>query len=376
MHPREIISNTFFTTDDYSTSSSIKTDGSNNSIFSTMRSDNLGVDNTTSESSNYRTPLSEAELDISSADLYENGSVLAVGGQQIKNMGYVDTHHGNNKQLKDNNSLPGNSFTSHTIQDSSIGNGSGKENCFLHPFGGQWEEGCQDCPRLKYEMSQMEEDLATALAAHSALSSQLTEALDEKEQLKTELSSQTSKLTTKLKSIEAVWASQKDSYCLKISALERAKNNAEKDVIILEEAMLEASSQSKAMKSQLLKKIQDLTLQISSERESSMRALDSSLEKQTKLHKQVEELTFKLNFQERKEAEMRRLLESDHQKKVKDAEDRSRSMVSNLTRNLEETRKAVDRLAVENKELKSAIDQLENERRNVLEFAEVSLKNH
>jgi hypothetical protein len=163
---------------------------------------------------------------------------------------------------------------------------------------------------------------------------------------------------------------QKDAYSLKIAALARSKNIAEKNVFLLEKAMLESSSQSKAMKNQLLKTVKDLTLQISSQRESSQRALTVALENQSELHKKVEHLTAKLALRERREAEMRRFLENDLQKKLKFVEDRSRTMAESLARDLKVTRKVVDSLTRENKELISAIEQLEHEHRNVLEFTE------
>jgi len=163
---------------------------------------------------------------------------------------------------------------------------------------------------------------------------------------------------------------QKDAYSLKIAALARSKNIAEKNVFLLEKAMLESSSQSKAMKNQLLKTVKDLTLQISSQRESSQQALTVALENQSELHKKVEHLTAKLALRERREAEMRRFLENDLQKKLKFVEDRSRTMAESLARDLKVTRKVVDSLTRENKELISAIEQLEHEHRNVLEFTE------
>jgi hypothetical protein len=163
---------------------------------------------------------------------------------------------------------------------------------------------------------------------------------------------------------------QKDAYSLKIAALARSKNIAEKNVFLLEKAMLESSSQSKAMKNQLLKTVKDLTLQISSQRESSQRALTVALENQSELHKKVEHLTAKLALRERREAEMRRFLENDLQKKLKFVEDRSRTMAESLARDLKVTRKVVDSLTRENKELISAIEQLEHEHRNVLDVLE------
>jgi len=163
---------------------------------------------------------------------------------------------------------------------------------------------------------------------------------------------------------------QKDAYSLKIAALARSKNIAEKNVFLLEKAMLESSSQSKAMKNQLLKTVKDLTLQISSQRESSQQALTVALENQSELHKKVEHLTAKLALRERREAEMRRFLENDLQKKLKFVEDRSRTMAESLARELKVTRKVFDSLTRENKELISAIEQLEHEHRNVLEFTE------
>jgi hypothetical protein len=365
---QEIIDNTFFTTDACSTSSGNKSYGLK-SIASKSIGGSEYID---SFLSNYRTPLSEVDEDDIIPVICDKGSPLNPIKQQPELMAPVECEESLSNHSNQDYSQRKKCFTAYDAHDTRICSGSENISCDSYHVTGLWREECQDCQRLKHEMTQMEEDLATALAAHSALSSQLTEALEEKDQLKHDLTSQISKLMNKLKSLEAVWASQKDAYCLRIASLEKAKNNAERDAIMLEEAVLETSSQAKAMKSQLLKKIQDLTLSIASEKESSSRALDTALEKQAKIHAQVEELTMKLHYRERKEVEMRRLLERDHQRKIKFAEDRSRSTLNSLSASLEETRKIVDRLTVENKELKLAIDELENERRDALEFADVS----
>jgi hypothetical protein len=365
---QEIIDNTYFTTDACSTSSGIKSYGLK-SIASKSSSGSEYID---SFLSNYRTPLSEVDEDDSIPVICDKGSSPNPIKKLPEPMAHVEYEKPLSNPGNQNYSQRKKCCTAYDAHDTSICSWSEKISCDSYPVTGVWREECQDCQRLKHEMTQMEEDLATALVAHSALSSQLTEALEEKDQLKHDLTSQISKLMNKLKSLEAVWASQKEAYCVRIASLEKAKNNAERDAVMLEEAVVETSSQATAMKSQLLKKIHDLTLSIASEKESSSRALDTALEKQAKIHAQVEELTMKLHYRERKEVEMRRLLERDHQRKIKVAEDRSRSTLNSLSASLEETRKIVDRLTVENKELKLAIDELENERRDAFEFADVS----
>lgn len=339
---------------------------------SVASNDSSGSEYTDSFLSNYRTPLSEVEDAVSIPFVCEEGSSPNPIKQQPELMAPADYEESLSNHCNQDHSQESKYSPSDKSRDTSICNRSGTKRCKSSPVGGVWKEICQDCQRLKHEMTHMEEDLATALAAHSALSSQLTVALDEKDLLKHDLSSQINKLKTKLKSFEAVWASQKEAYCLRIASLEKAKNDAERDAIMFEEAVLETSSQAKAMKSQLLKKIQDLTQSIASERESSSRALETALEKKATLLAQVEELTMKLNYRERKEVELRRLLEREHQRKTRIAEDRSRSTLNSLSASLEETRKIVDRLTMENQELKVALDELDNERRDALEFADVS----
>lgn len=324
--------------------------------------------------------LNEVHSDCCSFEMYEDDSLSSDGHQAKTQTNFISDE--NLGVLKERSAYKGDPkqlfrvpkklhpFSSKNLI-ADVDSDSNKEN---HPFQiKELKNECQECSRLSIQISRMEEDLATALAAHSEISSRLTEAITEREDIRKELCCQITNVTAKLQFAKAVLSNQRDAYSLKIAALERSKNIAEKNVLLLEEAMLESSSQSKAMKNQLLKTVKDLTLQISSEREGSQRALKVALENQSDLHKKVEHLTAELTLRERREAEMRRFLENDLQKKLKVVEDRSRTMAESLARDLEDTRKVVDSLTRENKELISAIEQLEHEHRNVLEFTEVSV---
>jgi len=329
------------------------------------------------DSQNHPIALNEIHSDCRSFEMYEDDSLSSDGHQAKTQMNFISDETAG--VLKEKSAYKGDPKQQFSVPkklhpfslknlNADVDSESDKENHPLHIM--ELKNECQECPRLSIQISRMEEDLATALAAHSEISSRLTEARTEREDIRKELSCQITNVMAKLKVVKAVLSNQKDAYSLKIAALERSKNIAEKNVLLLEEAMLESSSQSKAMKNQLLKTVKDLTLQISSERESSQRALTVALENQSELHKKVEHLTAKLALRERREAEMRRFLENDLQKKLKFVEDRSRTMAESLARDLKDTRKVVDSLTRENKELISAIEQLEHEHRNVLEFTE------
>mmetsp|Transcript_47648 Transcript_47648/g.144093 ORF Transcript_47648/g.144093 Transcript_47648/m.144093 type:complete len:646 (-) Transcript_47648:760-2697(-) len=197
---------------------------------------------------------------------------------------------------------------------------------------------------------ELKENLATVLASHSSLSAELENALIDRDEIQRELENQ----TRICRDLECKIKDQSGELSAKIISLQRAKNEAQKDIATLEDTLVSSSAKARDVALQLTKRTEEVNRlgeELRSTKDSAAKELVHNQKVQKVLREKIEELSSQLTFQEARAAEKLDLLEQQLRAEFEKASEQQKAHIASLSATLVEARRDIDRLKKKNIEL-------------------------